>query len=96
MKILLGSVFVVIGVIGLVLPFLQGVVTIAAGVLLIADAVPSVDRRVKEIRARSAWIDRALHLVESDAGVVSVGKVTVAVVLTTILASLAAFLVTKL
>ncbi|MCP5115136.1 MAG: hypothetical protein GY953_30255 [bacterium] len=46
-RILSGSVLIIVGVAGLVLPFVQGVLCIIAGLVILADYFPPIRRLLK-------------------------------------------------
>lgn len=55
-----GVVLIVLGVPGLVLPFLQGVLMIVAGLVLLSSASPRVRRALEKARERHPALDRRM------------------------------------
>ena len=52
-----GSVMLVLGVLGLFLPFLQGILFISIGLLVLSHDIPAVGRIVDRVR-RHPWTQR--------------------------------------
>jgi hypothetical protein len=63
-----GWFFVVLGILGMFLPILQGFLFLAVGIALLAREIPWVRRRRERLYARypklGAWNDKAEHWVE--------------------------------
>ncbi len=57
-RIVLGSIFLVLGVAGLALPLLQGVILIFLGVLLLAKDIPLFARIAEWVRSRFPELSR--------------------------------------
>lgn len=51
-RIILGAVFLILGLAGLVLPFLQGLLFLLIGIILLAPDVPLLDRVLKRLEVR--------------------------------------------
>ena len=61
LRIGLGSLFILLGVIGLFLPVLQGILFLAIGCALLYREIPFLRRLVGRIRVRFPSIDRLAH-----------------------------------
>ena len=60
-KIALGALFILIGLLGLVLPLLQGLFFLAAGLLLLSEAVPPLRRKLRNVEERYPKLHRMLR-----------------------------------
>lgn len=56
-----GWAFIVLGVLGLFLPILQGLLFLAIGLLLLARVSPRARLIVQRLRRRFPWLDRAMR-----------------------------------
>lgn len=68
-KLTLGWIFIVLGVAGLVLPFLQGILFLAIGATLLAQESPWAHEQLQKLRRRypaaSATLDRTQERAEA-------------------------------
>ena len=58
LKLLLAIILIVLGLAGLVLPFLQGALFLLIGVILLADVIPSVSRLVQKAERSNQRVAR--------------------------------------
>lgn len=56
-----GILFIVLGVVGLVLPILQGILFLAIGTLLLAPEIPFFHRLFQRVERRFPRLGRAAH-----------------------------------
>ena len=63
----LGGLFIILGVLGLFLPFLQGILFLVIGTILLSRASPWVHRRVRALRRRHPKLDHLIRESETRA-----------------------------
>ncbi len=62
----IGWVLVLLGIVGLFVPILQGVVLIAAGLLVLSRHSEHAHGWVKRLREQWSWLDRAMDKLHRD------------------------------
>lgn len=87
LSIILGLLFIAVGILGIFLPFLQGLLFIAAGLLLLSEAIPAVRRRMEQLEAQSSLFGRFSRLVRDKEGMVNIGALLIWVIALTIAAA---------
>ena len=75
LKIALGTFLILFGAIGHLIPLLPGGVFIAAGLLLLADVIPAVQRSLTRIETRYPTIHAALGRVRRSDGSLALSRV---------------------
>jgi uncharacterized membrane protein YbaN (DUF454 family) len=61
----LGYTFLVLGVLGMFLPILQGFLFLFVGLIILARHAPWAERLLNHLRQRSPWLHRAIIMAEA-------------------------------
>jgi uncharacterized membrane protein YbaN (DUF454 family) len=81
LQILAGILLIILGLAGLILPGLQGVALLVAGLLLLAHAIPAVGRWLQRFEARHPWAAKFLARFRSKNGKLDLTPLIVAIVI---------------
>ena len=96
LKLLAGVLFILVGVLGIVLPILQGFLFLAAGLLLLSEVFPSLRKFVHKFEARHPSMKKVIRPFRARDGGLRMGKLLLIVLGITAVASVVTYFVVQL
>ncbi len=96
LRITLGVLLILVGAVGHLIPLFPGTYFIVAGILLLAEAVPAVQVRLKRIEDRYPYIHTIIGHLRSSDGSLNLTRVTLSLIAVIIVFGTTLFLLVRL